>query len=190
RNGSGRRCSAGDLPRPLPRRRSQASRRDRSLSATQGSGGPHDRASASTSSPSGNEPMRSKASKEPAAKISAQAAAALVRSGMWLDYGVSHGQPDVFDKALAARLSELTDVKIRSCLSVTPRPSLEADPEGRHVRLYSWHFSGYDRGKHDAGRCSYVPVNLGEVPDYYRRFIDPIDIAVLKVGPMDKNGRL
>jgi acyl-CoA hydrolase len=132
--------------------------------------------------------MRQKATKEPA-KISAQAAAALVRSGMWLDYGVSHGQPDVFDRALAARVGELTDVRIRSCLSVTPRPSLEADPEGRHVRSYSWHFSGYDRGKHDAGRCSYVPVNLGEVPDYYRRFIDPIDIAVLKVRPMDKNGR-
>jgi len=39
----------------------------------------------------------------PAQTISAQQAAGLVRSGMWLDYGVSLCQPDVFDAALAAR---------------------------------------------------------------------------------------
>ncbi len=33
---------------------------------------------------------------------------------MWLDYGVSHCQPDVFDEALAARKDELANVKIRS----------------------------------------------------------------------------
>jgi hypothetical protein len=37
---------------------------------------------------------------------------------MWLDYGVALCQPDVFDKALAARKIELRNVKIRSCLSV------------------------------------------------------------------------
>jgi acyl-CoA hydrolase len=132
--------------------------------------------------------MRQKTTRIPATTVSAERAAALVRSGMWLDYGASHGQPDVFDRALAARMMELTDVKIRSCLSVNPRAVLEADPEGRHFRSFSWHFSGYDRSKHDAGLCNYVPLNLGEVPDYYRRFIDPIDIAILKVRPMDESG--
>ena len=54
--------------------------------------------------------------------------------------------------------------------SVTPRAFLEADPEGRHFHSFNWHFSGYDRHKHDAGICTYIPLNLGEVPDYYRRF--------------------
>ena len=36
--------------------------------------------------------------------ISAEEAAGLVRSGMWLDYGGTLSQPDVFDKALAARI--------------------------------------------------------------------------------------
>ena len=36
--------------------------------------------------------------------ISAEQAAALVESGMWLDYGGTLCQPDVFDKALAARI--------------------------------------------------------------------------------------
>jgi acyl-CoA hydrolase len=107
---------------------------------------------------------------------------------MWLDYGVALCQPDVFDKALAARREGLENVKIRSCLSMKPRAVVEDDPAGQHFLWFSWHFSGYDRKKHDAGRCNYMPLNLGEVPDYYRRFLDPVDIVVLKTCPMDENG--
>ena len=44
-----------------------------------------------------------------ARQISAEDAAALVRSGDWLDYGAVLGQPDVFDKALAERVGELRE---------------------------------------------------------------------------------
>jgi len=124
----------------------------------------------------------------PARRISAEEAAAFVRSGMWLDYGAGLCQPDVFDRALAARKDELRNVKIRSCLSTRPRAVLEADPEGEHFFWFSLHFSGYDRKKHDAGLCNYLPVNLGEIPDYYRRFMDPVDIVILKTCPMDEQG--
>jgi acyl-CoA hydrolase len=124
----------------------------------------------------------------PAEAISPRQAASLVQSGMWLDYGATHCQPDVFDKALAARKEELENVKIRSCLSTRPRAVVEVDPEGKHFHLFSWHFSTYDRRKHDAGLCNYMPLNLGEVPDYYRRFLDPVDIAILKTCPMDDGG--
>ena len=120
--------------------------------------------------------------------ISAEHAANLVKSGMWLDYGLANCQPDVFDKALAARKDELENVKIRSCLTMRPRAVIEEDPEGKHFHMFSWHFSGYDRKKHDAGRCNYMPLNLGEVPDYYRRFLDPVDIVILKTCPMDDGG--
>ena len=120
--------------------------------------------------------------------VSPEQAASLVKSDMWLDYGSSLCQPDVFDRALAARKDELTNVKIRSCLSMHPRAVIENDPEGLHFHMFSWHFSGYDRKKHDAGRCNYVPLNLGEVPDYYRRFLDPVDVAILKTCPMDEGG--
>ena len=69
-----------------------------------------------------------------------------------------------------------------------PRAVLEHDPEGRHFFLFSWHFSGCDRRYHDAGLCHYMPLNLGEVPDYYRRFLPPVDIAILKTCPMDQDG--
>jgi acyl-CoA hydrolase len=123
-----------------------------------------------------------------ARRISAEDAAGLVRSGMWLDYGACLAQPDVFDRALGERIRDLTDVKIRSCLSTRPRAVLEADPDGAHVHNFSLHFSGYDRKKHDLGRCNYLPVNLGEIPDYYRRFIEPVDIVVLKTRPVDEHG--
>ena len=49
--------------------------------------------------------------------ISAERAAGFVRSGMWPDYGTSLCQPDVFENALGGRIQELTDVKIRHCLT-------------------------------------------------------------------------
>ncbi len=120
--------------------------------------------------------------------ISADAAAALVKSGDWLDYGVIQNQPDVFDRALALRVPALRDIGFRSCLSLRPRAVLEADPAGERVNWFSTHFSGYDRKQHDAGRAHYIPVNLGEIPDYYRRFIPPVDVAIVKTRPVDQDG--
>jgi acyl-CoA hydrolase len=120
--------------------------------------------------------------------IAPEAAAALVESGMWLDYGTGVGQPDLFDHALAARIREVSNVKIRHCLTMRPRAVLDADPDGHHVHTFSLHFSGYDRKKHDEGRCHYIPVNLGEITDYYRRFMAPADVVVLKTCPMDEHG--
>ena len=132
--------------------------------------------------------MNRRTARHEARTITAGDAAGFVKSGMWLDYGTSLCQPDVFDKALALRAAELTNVKIRSCLSMRPRAVLDADPDGQHFFWFSLHFSGYDRRKHDAGRCSYMPLNLGEIPDYYRRFIEPVDIVILKTCRMDADG--
>ena len=120
--------------------------------------------------------------------ITAAEAAALVKSGMWLDYGFGATQAEAFDKALAARVHELSGVKVRSCLTTRPRAFQEVDPAGAHVLSASWHFSGYDRRQFDAGRCTYIPLNLGEWPDLYRRFCERVDIAVLQVCPKDADG--
>ncbi len=121
-------------------------------------------------------------------RITAEEAAGLVQPGMWLDYGAIFSQPDVFDAALAKRKNQLHNVRIRSCLTVRPRAVLEADPEGVVFQWVSLHFSSYDRKMHDIGRSNYLPVNLGEIPDYYRRFIDPVDILIVKARPMDAQG--
>jgi acyl-CoA hydrolase len=69
---------------------------------------------------------------KPAKAISASEAAALVRSGDWVDYGAVLAQPPVFDQVLAERVGELRNVSIRACLSVRPRAVVEADPSREH----------------------------------------------------------
>ncbi|MFT5510353.1 MAG: acyl-CoA hydrolase [Hyphomicrobiaceae bacterium] len=120
--------------------------------------------------------------------ITAEEAAGLVSSGMWLDYGFGMCQPDVFDAALAVRARELKGVKIRNCITLRPRAHHETDPSGECILNLSWHFSGYDRRQHDAGRCNYLPLNLGEWPDLYRRFVECVDIGIIQVCPKDPDG--
>jgi acyl-CoA hydrolase len=123
-----------------------------------------------------------------AKQVSAQTAAESVKSGDWVDFGFALGQPDLFDQALAARAAQLQRVRIRAALTVRSRAVLEADPTGEHFLWFNWHFSGYDRRQHDAGRCNYIPMNFGEAPDYYRRFVEPIDVVCVKTAPMDEQG--
>ncbi len=120
--------------------------------------------------------------------ITAEDAARLVKSGSWVDYGFGVGQPEAFDRALAARKDELEQVKIRAALSLRARAVIEADREGKHFQWFNWHFSGYDRRQHDAGLANYIPMNFGEAPDFYRRNLDPVDIAIFKCCPKDARG--
>jgi len=120
--------------------------------------------------------------------ITADAAAGLVKSGDWVDYGLGAAQPDVFDRALASRVAELRDVKIRSGLAARPRAVLAADPKGEHFSMLSWHFGALERKAHDAGIMHYIPMNFGEAPDYYRRFIERVDVACIQTAPMDAHG--
>jgi len=119
--------------------------------------------------------------------VSAEQAASVVKSGNWLDYGFGLGQPDLFDQALAARIKTLEGVKVRGCLALRPRAAVEADPEARHLHYFSWYFSSLERKMHDRGLCHHIPMNFGEAPDYYRRFIE-VDVAILKTAPLDSHG--
>jgi len=119
--------------------------------------------------------------------VTPEAAAAQVKSGDWIDYGFGVGQPDLFDRALAERIRRLERVRLRATLSMRPRAVVEADPEARHLEMYSWYFSGLERALHDRGLCQHIPMNFGEAPDYYRRFCD-VDVAILKTAPMDAHG--
>ena len=119
--------------------------------------------------------------------ITADQAAATIKSGDWVDYGFGLGQPDLCDQALAARIRSLNRVRIRGTLAMRPRAAIEADAEGNHATYLSWYFSGLERKMHDRGRCHHIPMNFGEAPDYYRRFVE-VDVAILKTAPMDEHG--
>ena len=65
--------------------------------------------------------------------VSADEAVKCVKSGDWVDYSLAFGIPIDLDEALAKRLPELEDLKIRSGITSTPRKVLEADTTGEHL---------------------------------------------------------
>ncbi|MEL0081815.1 MAG: hypothetical protein VW985_02085, partial [Gammaproteobacteria bacterium] len=117
----------------------------------------------------------------------AEQIAATVKNGDVLDYGMSINQPDLFDQALANRVTELRDVYIRGTLTVSPRQVVLADPRQEHVSYDNWHFSTWDRRQFDQHRVSYIPFNFGESPQIYRDYLE-IDLLVIKATAMDRHG--
>jgi len=115
----------------------------------------------------------------------AELIAALVKDGMWLDYGCLQPPKD-FDRALASRSKELNDVKVRLQCHLYPLEIMKADPEGKAFYLLNWHILGLTRQYVKEGRGHYIPMNYGEMHHYYER-IEP-DIAVVTVSAMNKHG--
>jgi len=119
--------------------------------------------------------------------ISAEEAAGLVKSGMWIDYGAICGFPSLIDEKLAGRAKELKDVKIRAEHSHTMIPRI--DPRQEHFIHNSWFLGKVEREYHQNGACSYIPFGLGEGPRMYRQWLkDDVDITFIEVTPMDENG--
>ncbi len=121
--------------------------------------------------------------------ISAEEAAGLVKSGMWVDYGSILSFPSMVDEKLAERADELEQVKVRSCLSLRDPEILKADSLGEHFIYNEWHVSEYTRKHQDNGCCSYIPYNLSEGPGLFRNnFSSSANIAFVEVTPMNKQG--
>lgn len=116
-----------------------------------------------------------------------EAAARLVKSGDWVDYGFGLGMPLTLDRALAARRDELTDVKIRGIMALRPLAVVEQDPEQRAFSYMSWHMSPLERQWAEKGLCSYIPMSYRNKPEIYRKCLD-VDVAFVAVAPMDAHG--
>ncbi|WP_426349954.1 butyryl-CoA:acetate CoA-transferase [Alloiococcus sp. CFN-8] len=120
--------------------------------------------------------------------VTAEKAVEVVKSCDWIDYGWCTGTPEALDRALAARLINLHDVKIRGgVLLKAPEIFKITNPE-EHFTWNSWHMSGIERKAISQGFAFYAPIRYSELPRYYRDSKDPLDVAMLRVGPMDENG--
>lgn len=117
----------------------------------------------------------------------AEEAVKTVKSGDWVEYSHFMMAPRTLDGALADRIGELSDLKIRGCTNAIPVKTALADPAREHVIYNNWHFSGADRKLHDRGLCNHVPFLYHEAPQLYRRYLEP-DVAFIMVTPMDKHG--
>lgn len=118
----------------------------------------------------------------------AENAVKVVKSGDWVDYGWCLGTPVVLDKALAARYNELTDVKLRGGVVMHPLEISKVPDAPKHFTWNSWHMSGIERKMISLGMAYYSPMRYSELPRFYRENLDPVDVVMIQVAPMDEHG--
>ncbi len=118
----------------------------------------------------------------------AENAAAVVKSGDWVDYGWCVGTPDVIDQALAKRLPELHDVNFRGGVLLRTPAVYQIENPADHMTWNSWHMSGIERKFIATGAGFYGPMRYSELPRFYRDHIRHVDVAFLQVAPMDSHG--
>ncbi len=120
--------------------------------------------------------------------VSAETAAATVKSGDWVDYGWCVTTPDAVDKALAERMPKLTDVKFRGGIVLREPAIFGIDDPKDHFIWNSWHMGGIERRAVKEGFAYYCPIRYSELPRYYRDSRWAPDVAIFQVAPMDRFG--
>ena len=118
----------------------------------------------------------------------ADEAVKVIKSGDWVDYGFCNTHPHVLDEALARRAPELEDVKVRGGIALWKPAIFDIEEPAKHIIYNSHHTSGFERKHIDTGACFYEPMRYSELPRYYYDHINPPDVALIQVGPMDKHG--
>lgn len=121
-------------------------------------------------------------------KMTAQAAAGLIKSGDRIDYGWSCNTTAALDAALAKRMNELENLIIYGGILLREPEIFKVENAACHFTWNSWHMGGIERKSADKGFAYYCPIRYSELPRYYRENIRHLDIAVMQVSPMDKHG--
>lgn len=120
--------------------------------------------------------------------VSAAQAAAVVKSGDWVDYGWTTSTPVAVDRAIAKRLPALENVNFRGGILMWTPAIFQIDDPAAHMSWNSWHMGGIERKAAAQGFSFYAPIRYSELPRYYRESPDPLDVAVFQVAPMDEHG--
>lgn len=122
--------------------------------------------------------------------ITADQAAAMVKNGDKLHFGLGCGAIVDIDKAIAKRADELRDITVISTVAIREKPfeTYLATTSNEQVRFSSAHFNVHDRKMNRDGRCWYIPMMFCELPFLWVNNDNEIDIAMFQVAPMDSHG--
>ena len=122
--------------------------------------------------------------------ITADQAAAMVKTGDKLHFGLGCGAIVDIDKAIARRADELKDITVISTVAIREKPfeTYLATTGNEQVRFASAHFNVHDRKMNRDGRCWYIPMMFCELPFLWVNNNNEIDIAMFQVAPMDSHG--
>lgn len=118
----------------------------------------------------------------------ADQAVQLVKDGDWVDFSQTCSFPSDLDAALARQGGNIKDVKIRNAIAMKPVQVVEQDPTHQSFTYNSWHCSGIDRKYIDKGMAYFSPMMFRNCGSYYRRGQAPVNVAMITVAPMDKDG--
>ena len=118
----------------------------------------------------------------------ADEAVKVIKSGVWVDYGFCATHPRVLDEALARRAPELEDVKVRGGIALWKPAIFDIEDPVHHIIYNAHHTGGFERKHIDTGACFYEPMRYSELPRYYYDHINPPDVAMFQVAPMDRHG--
>ena len=97
-------------------------------------------------------------------KMTAAQAAALVKSGDWVDYGWAVNTPVAVDAELAKRLPELEGVNFRGGILMWVPAIFQIDDPAAHMTWNSWHMGGIERKAIAQGFSFYSPIRYSELP--------------------------
>ncbi len=119
-------------------------------------------------------------------RVTAEAAAAVVRSGDRVYVQGGCAVPRVLIDALVARYEDLKDVEIVHLHTEGDAPYVRPEMAGhfRHNALFVGHNV---REAVNAGRADFTPAFLSEVPDLFETTL-PLDVALIQVSPPDRAG--
>lgn len=120
--------------------------------------------------------------------VSPEKAAQVVKSGNIVAYGFFNGKPIAFDRALAARHEELSDIVVASAVTTPPVPDVTQHPDSfTYVDLQ---FSKLTRLlKLGPNQIYYCPILYHMAPHIFRNGMGMSpDVTVARVCPMDDKG--
>ena len=121
--------------------------------------------------------------------ISPADAAALVKSGDKLLYGVFLGRPVDFDRELAKKAGELRDVQVTQCAGLPAEGPTTCDGSSNDsFTCNSWFFDTGNRKMGDRARMFYNPVLFSQLQTIIGSDLFDYDIYVQQVSPMDRFG--
>jgi acyl-CoA hydrolase len=112
-----------------------------------------------------------------------------VKSGDWVWYGAFTMAPPALDAALAERVGEVQDVKVKGICTLFDVQVAVKDPEKKSFIYHSGHQSAHDRHLSDKNLCYFVSGNYGMSPHNLNNgFMGWPNVAMVMTTPMDENG--
>ncbi len=119
---------------------------------------------------------------------SAAEAVRIIKSGDYVDYGWTLTTPIACDKALAARILELEDVKLRGGVLLQLPEVFKLKDIAKHASWHTWHASGIGRKLIDQNLGCYLPMRYSELPRFYRENAPKPNVLIMQTTPMDRHG--